>query len=93
MPHITFTPDILKEMDMLKFKGEVLAGITKNLENDFLACKKELETISIKEQLVKLGQEIQNKEKQGNHTELAVLLQNFQELSQRLKTLNIIKTG
>ena len=93
MPHITFTPDILKEMDMLKFKGEVLAGITKNLENDFLACKKELETISIKEQLVKLGQEIQNKEKQGNHTELAVLLQNFQELAQRLKTLNIIKTG
>ena len=65
IPHLTFTPDIQAQLEMLKFKGEVLSGITQNLEEDFKACKKELERASIKEELARLGRYIEIKEKTG----------------------------
>lgn len=88
LPRTDLTDNVKEQLDMLKFKGEVLAGITKSVNEDFLNCKMELEKDSIKEQLLKIGKELQTKERGGNRQEVAILLQSFNELSNKLKTLN-----
>lgn len=80
-------PAAREALTMLRFKGELLAQIIENTEDEFLSCKRELEKECVKEQLLRLGAEIDQKEKAGNHAEVAVLLQNFRELSTLLKTI------
>ena len=81
-------PHIVEALDILRFKGEVLAQMTENISEEFMACKRELEKECIRERLLKLGSEIENKERTGDQQRVAVLLQNFRELSDTLRKLN-----
>lgn len=74
-------------LETLRFKSEVLAQTTQNLKEEFLVCKRELEKECIKERLLKLGEEIERREKEGNRAAVTSLLQDFREFSDKLKTL------
>ena len=77
-----------EKLDLLKFKGEALAEITNNLEEEFLACKRELEREGVKERLLKIGSDIEQLEKEGRGVEVTSLLQDFRSLSEKLKILS-----
>lgn len=81
-------PHLHESLEMLRFKGEVLGTITKNLEDEFTVCRRELEKECIKERLVRVGEEIQHKERASDAEGTAHLLKNFQELSVQLKQLS-----
>lgn len=87
LPEKNLAGDFTKTLEMLKFKGEMLAEVIKNVDEDFMACKKELEKISIREELQKLQEKIKMRETAAQPEELQALLQSFQSLSSKLKTL------
>lgn len=80
--------DIQENLNLFKFKGEALTEITANLEEEFMVCKRELEREGIKEQLLKIGMDIERLEREDKRIEVASLLQNFRSLSEKLKTLS-----
>lgn len=80
--------NIKESLDLLKFKGEALAEMTSNLEEEFRACKRELEREGIKEKLLKIGSDIERLEKEGRGVEVTSLLQDFRSLSEKLKMLS-----
>lgn len=82
------TANIKERLDLLKFKGEALAEMTGNLEEEFRACKRELEREGIKERLLKIGSDIERLEKEGRGVEVTSLLQDFRSLSEKLKMLS-----
>lgn len=84
---LPLAPHLKERLQLLKFKGEILAQMTKDLEKDFISSKRELEKICLKEDLTHLGRKIETAEKSGAQTEVAALLQNFRELSNRLKNI------
>ncbi|OHA00795.1 MAG: hypothetical protein A3C07_01990 [Candidatus Sungbacteria bacterium RIFCSPHIGHO2_02_FULL_47_11] len=81
-------PHLQEALELLRFKGEVLGTITKNLEDEFTTCGRELEKVCIKEQLFQVGSEIQHKERANDMEGTTQLLKNFQELSVQLKQLS-----
>ncbi len=74
-----------KDLELLRFKGEVLSTVLSSVGDEFVLCKRELEKECIKERLLALGEEIAKLEKAGEKTAITTLLHNFHELSQRLK--------
>ncbi len=82
------TADTQASLDLFKFKGEALAEITNNLEEEFVACKRELEREGIKEELLKISSDVERLERENKKVEIAPLLQNFRSLSEKLKTLS-----
>ena len=84
---IAVTADLKNEMNVLKFKGEALREISKNPEEEFMLCQRELERESIKEELLKIGAAVERLEKQNKAGEITSLLQSFRSLSEKLKTL------
>ncbi len=78
--------DLKSHLDSLRFKGEVISQITKDVSEDFFACKSELEKDCIRERLLKLEEEITHKEKGGNQTVVTSLLEDFKLLSAKLKS-------
>lgn len=87
LPDINLAPELQDQLRMLRFKGEIITPIVKSADEDFIVCKKELEKLSVKEELEKVGRQIQEKEKSASPEELKILLQNFQELTSRLKEI------
>ncbi len=85
--NLDLSPEMEKQAELFRFKGEVLVTLIKDPVAEMILCKKELEKEYVKEELLQLGQEIGKKEIQGDATLVASLLQNFQTLSQRLKEL------
>lgn len=85
---VALTADLQRELDLLRFKSEVIMQLITNPEEEFMVCKKELERHSIKERLLELGQQIQRSEKEKNDTVLQPLLQDFQLLSAKLKGIS-----
>ncbi|QQG45213.1 MAG: DNA primase [Candidatus Sungiibacteriota bacterium] len=83
----TAVSDLSGHLNLLRFKGEVLVQMTSNIEEEFVVCKRELEKECIKEKLLKIGEEIERSEKRGDHVDVVSLLQDFQALSGKLKTL------
>ncbi len=81
------SPEITSHLETLKFRGEILAKAVEDLGVELRICRQELEKECIKEELLKIGEEIRKKEEAGNHTEASSLLRGFQELSTRLKIL------
>lgn len=79
---------LAKSLEMLKFQGEVIAGALTNIEEEFVLCRKELEKECIKEELNKLAEEIDKAEKGGNHVRTASLLDNFRDLSAKLRQVS-----
>lgn len=79
--------ELREKIDSLRFRGEVFAETVSNPEEEFIVCRKELEKIYIKEELRRIGAEIQVKEKAGDAHKVSVLLQDFKEVSNKLKTL------
>ncbi|MBI3421147.1 MAG: DNA primase [Candidatus Sungbacteria bacterium] len=72
----------------LQLKNELLAGELKHTPEEELAiCRRELEKECIREELIRLGQEIQREEREKEGDHVAVLLQQFQTLSQTLRSL------
>lgn len=82
------TADLKNELDVLKFKGEALQEISKNPEEEFTTCKKELERESIKEELLRIGAAVEQLEKEQKTGEITPLLHSFRSLSEKLKILN-----
>lgn len=78
--------DLKSHLDILRFKGEVISQITKDVSEDFFACKSELEKECIRERLLKLGEEVTRKEKEGNQAVVTSLLEDFKLLSAKLKS-------
>ena len=84
---IAITADLKNELDVLKFKGEALQEISKNPEEEFMICKRELEKESIRGELLKIGAAIERLEKENKREEITPLLQSFRSLSSKLKIL------
>lgn len=80
-------PEFATHFETMKFKGELLAQAVENLHDELSLCARELEKECIKEELLRIGEEIRVKEQAGKQVEVASLLRGFQELSLKLKTL------
>lgn len=78
-------PELAKEMELFRFKGELLAQSLSDIHVEFLLCKKELERVSVKDRLQELEKQITLQERSGG--DLGVVLQEFQTLSGRLKEI------
>lgn len=74
-----------RELELLRFKGEVLQASLDNISEEFVLCKRELEKECIKERLLALGEEITKLERMGQGSAVLPLLHNFRELSGKLK--------
>lgn len=81
-------PELKNDLDMLRFKGEVLVQMTRDVEEEFLSCKRELEKECVRERLLKIGADIEKKEKAGDRATVASLLTDFRVLSNTLKSLS-----
>ena len=77
-------PELQNQVELLRFKGEVLSQMTEHPGIELRVCSRELAKETIRERLVAVGIEIQKLEKEGKTEALAPLLQNFKELSQKL---------
>lgn len=77
------------EIELLKFKGETYAERSAmNSEQEFVVCRREFEKECLKERLMRLGGEIHQREKEGNHLVVTSLLQDFRMVSEELKSLS-----
>lgn len=72
---------------LISFKGELLTQAMDDPKAEFLICRREFERDCIKERLASMGAEIGRKEQEKNHDSLNTMLQDFQKLSEILKTL------
>lgn len=79
---------IANNLEILKFKGEVLLQSLPDPLQEFLLCKRELEKECVREKLLKLGDEISKLEKEGRTDGLQKLLQDFNFLSSELKIIS-----
>jgi len=82
------TPHLKDQLDILKLKGEMVSQMTKDVQEEFTQCIRELEKEHIKERLAEIGEEIQQKEKEGKAELVNPLLQDFKDLSEKLKILS-----
>ena len=82
-------PSAQQDLEMFRFKSEVLARDIQNIEQEFLLCKRELEKECIKEKMQERQEEIVRREKEGNISAVADLLKEMMSLHQILKQLSI----
>lgn len=82
------TPELAKEIEMLRFKGEILLQTLPDAAHEFLLCRQELEKECIREELMRLGYEIGQIEREGGRDAVVPLLQNFRALSEKLKNFS-----
>ncbi len=78
-------PGFRERIDLLRFKGEVLAAARETLDEELRLCKKELEKQSLREDLGRISDQIKESEKLGQTDETGRLLREFQETSGQLK--------
>ncbi|TSC77442.1 MAG: DNA primase [Parcubacteria group bacterium Gr01-1014_33] len=83
-----FPDDLKEEVNMLRFRREVLAVSRESIAQEFTAAKRELEKTCIKDELKRLGGEIEQHEREKNETHVTVLLHDFRKLSELLKTIS-----
>lgn len=88
LPAVKIVPALEEHLKLFRFKGEILSQMTKDLEEEFVSCKHELEKEGIKERLLQIGAEIERREKEGNQTVVSALLQDFHTLSEKLKLIS-----
>jgi len=81
-------PNLREQLASFGFKGEILSQITKDIDKEFIICKQELERQCIRDRLSELGTEIRKKESEGDSVILSGLLQDFRQLSEKLKILS-----
>lgn len=78
-------PELQKQAEVYRFKGEVLASTIQNTAHELVLCRKELEKECIKESLQKLSKEIGEKEHAQDTDTLNSLLKSFNTLSVKLR--------
>ena len=81
-------PTAAQDLEMFKFKSEVLARDIQNIEQEFMICKRELEKECIKEKMQERQEELVEKEREGNHVAVADLLKEVNNLHKILKLLS-----
>ena len=74
-------------LQILKFKGEALSQLTGDPKEEFILCTRELEKHSVKERLLKIGEEIERREKEGSISVVTTLLEDFRTMTEKLKSL------
>jgi DNA primase len=79
------SPELEKDLELLRFKGEVLGAELRDAAEEFILCKRELEKECVKERLLALGEKIAKLEKVGDQGALMPLLHDFRALSETLK--------
>jgi len=81
-------PDGVRDLEMFTFKSEILSKDIKNVEDEFLICKRELEKECVKESLQEHHEKIIQQEKEGNQDGVARLLNEVNDLHKILKQLS-----
>ena len=79
-----------QNLEMFKFKSEVLARDVQNVEQEFLICKRELEKECIKERMRERQEEIVRNEQEGNAAAVADILKDMGDLHKILKQLSVL---
>lgn len=82
---VVAVPELARELEMLKFKGELLLQSVQDPHAELKLCITELERECIKDRLVAIGREVEKQEKAGNNAAVETLLQEFKALSAKLK--------
>ena len=83
-------PDGVRDLEMFTFKSEILSKDIKNVEDEFLICKRELEKECVKESLQEHHEKIIQQEKEGNQDGVARLLNEVNDLHKILKQLSTV---
>ena len=87
-PGVVQSPSMVQDLEMFKFKSEVIGRDIQNAEQEFLVCKRELEKECIKEKMQERQIEIAQKEKEGNHTAVEDLVKTMANLNKILTQLS-----
>ena len=82
------SPSAIQDLEMFKFKSEVIGRDIHNVEQEFLVCKRELEKECIREKMQEHQEEMERQEKEGNHHAVNNLLQDAASLHKILKQLS-----
>ena len=82
------SPSTVQDLEMFKFKSEIVGQDIHNAQHEFLVCKRELEKECIKERMYGHQEEIARQEKEGNHTAVMNLLRDMTNLNTILKQLS-----
>jgi DNA primase len=82
------SPSAIQDLEMFKFKSEVIGRDIQNAEQEFLVCKRDLERECIKEKMQERQEEIAQKEKEGSHAAVTDLLKDMVHLNKILKQLS-----
>ena len=85
---IGLLPSVVQDLEMFKFKSEVIGRDIHNVEQEFLVCKRQLEQECIKEKMQERQIEIAQKEKEGSYEAVTDLLKDMVSLNKILKQLS-----
>ena len=85
---ITLASSVAQDLEMFKFKSEVIGRDIHNVEQEFFVCKRELEKECIKEKMQGCQEKIARQQKEGNQHAIANLLQDMASLHKILKQLS-----
>lgn len=77
-----------KHIELLRFKGEILAHSLKGIQEEILLCRKELEKEDLRARLALLGTQIEKLEQAGKSQEAMVKLADFRTLSEQMKSFS-----
>lgn len=80
---------VVHDLEMFKFKSEVIGSDIAHIDQEFLICKRELEKECIKEKMQERQEEIAQKEKEGSYAAVADLLKDTANLHKILKQLSV----
>lgn len=81
-------PETDAEIELLRFKSEVLRAELADPDAEFRVCLRELEKATIREDLENLAEAIAKKEHEGDQGVVTTLLQDFHALSSKLKIVS-----
>ncbi len=79
--------DVAAHLADARFRGEILREKIFDPDEEIRLCVRELEKISLKDRLGKLGGEIEQRERERDHLSVTTLLEDFRMLSERLRAL------
>lgn len=82
------SPSAVQDLEMFKFKSEVMGRDIHNAEQEFFVCKRQLEQECIKEKMQERQIEIAQKEKEGSREAVTDLLKDMVSLNKILKQLS-----
>ena len=80
---------VVQDLEMFKFKSEVIGSDIEHVDQEFLICKRDLERECIKEKMQERQEEIAQKEKEGSHAAVNDLLKDMVNLNKILKQLSV----